>query len=73
MVLKRYKRGKYVGEDVFCDYGILQNGKKYKGEFVVFPETKYGLGCVLFSVCSDKVVARSEQWDWEFSKSDMIQ
>ena len=72
MVFKRYSRGKFVGESTMLEWGVLENGKKYKGEFLVFDDSKYGLGCVLFCTCSGKVAGQSEKWNWEFSSRDEL-
>lgn len=72
MVFKRYSRGKFVGEGTMFEWGVLENGKKYKGEFLVFDDSKYGLGCVLFCTCNGKVTGQSEKWNWEFSSRDEL-
>lgn len=67
MIIRRYTKATYKGEAFFGDWGVLEPGKVYKGDFLVFPNTMYGVGCVLFSVQRGKLIGQSEKWDWEFS------
>lgn len=48
MIIKRYTKATYKGEVFFGDWGVLEPGKTYKGDFLIFPDTMYGVGCVLF-------------------------
>lgn len=72
MLFKRYGRAKFVGESTMFEWGVLQNGKKYKGEFLVFDDNKYGLGCVLFYIPNGNMSGQSEKWNWEFNKRDEL-
>ena len=68
MKLKRYSRAKYKGDWYNGDWGTLEPGRTYKGDFIVCPDTKLGMGCVLFSVRKGVLVGQSEKWNWEFSE-----
>lgn len=75
MLFKRYIRGKYLGEDREFDWGILLNGKRYKGEFLVFSDCRYGEGCVLFCVNNKgtgTISGQADKWDWSFLSKDEV-
>lgn len=69
---REYRKGTYQGETFFGEEAIIETGKSYKGTFLVFGDTKYGMGAVLFRVCRGKLVGRAEKWDWKFRESDRI-
>lgn len=72
MIVKQYTRATYQGEAYFGDWDVLVPGKTYKGTFLVFQDTKWGPGCVLFSVRRGKIIARSEKWYWVFSDKYLV-
>ena len=68
MKMKLYTKAKYIGDSYFGEAGILEPKKYYKGRFLVFPDTRYGMGSVLFVIQRGKFSGRSERWLWEFSE-----
>ena len=65
MVFKQYRRAKYVGDWVLGYEGILEPGKSYGGTWLVFDDSVYGPGAVLFHVTRG-LTGQSDKWDWEF-------
>lgn len=67
MIIKEYRRAKYIGEPFFGEWMVLEPGKTYGGSFLIMPDNIYGEGCVLFHIGKTKgLTGKGDRFDWEF-------
>lgn len=66
MKFKRYSKGTWRGETTEFDYDCLRNGGRYTGDFLVFEDSREGLGAVLFSVTRGKISGQCMKCYWDF-------
>lgn len=71
MKIKVYRKGKWRGDTTITDNDILIQDKIYSGTFLVF-QLEDEIGCVLFSIHKDDLVAQSQPWLWDFNEKNRI-